>query len=182
MRFLLAALAALLMAACAPDYNWREVRSPGQGYLVMLPGKPAEMTRTIRLQALEVPMTMKGARVGETSFTVAVARLPDDSQATREAALAAMRAGMLANIGGTERGEAVPVRVQVVDAAGAARGEVPGVRVVAAGRAQDRPVEMRAGFAGREDLAYQWVVLGPAVDDEQARTFLDSFRLTPVSR
>lgn len=181
MRFLLAALAALLTAACAPDFNWREVRSPEQGYLVMLPGKPAEMTRTIRLQALEVPMTMKGARVGDVSFTVAVARLPDDSPATREAALAAMRAGMLANIGGTER-EAAPVQVQLVDAGGAARGEVPGVRVVAAGRAQDRAVEMRAGFAGREDLAYQWVVLGPALDDEQARTFLDSFRLTPVSR
>ncbi len=181
MRFLLTALVALLAAACAPDYNWREVRSPEQGYLVMLPGKPAEMTRSIRLQELEVPMTMKGARVGEVSFTVAVAQLPDDSPATRETALAAMRAGMLANLGGTER-EAVPVPVQVVDGVGAVRGEVPGVRVAVDGRAQGAAVEMRAGFVGREDLAYQWVALGPALDDDHVRTFLDSFRLTPAIR
>lgn len=181
MRFLLAALAAFLIAGCSPEYNWREVRSPEQGYRVMLPAKPAEMTRTIRLQALEVPMTMKGARVGETSFTVAVAELPDDDPATLQAALAAMRAGMLQNIGGTER-EAADVRVRIVDAGGAARGELTGVRISADGRVQDRKVSMHAGFAGRENLAYQWVVLGAAVDDEQARTFLDSFRLTAIER
>ncbi len=177
MRFLLAALAAFMTAACSPDYNWREVRGPDQDYLVMLPGKPAEMTRTVHLQALEVQMVMQGARVGETSFTVAAAELPDDGAATREAALAAMRAGMLRNIGGTER-EALPARVQVVDGAGAARGELPATRILAEGRTAGGEVTMRAGFVGRGRHAYQWVVLGPSIDDEQARTFLDSFRLT----
>jgi hypothetical protein len=181
MRILLAALAAFLTAACAPEYNWREVRSAEHGYVVMLPAKPASMTRTIRLEALEVPMTMQGARVGDTSFTVAVATLPDASPETRARAVAAMRAGMVHNLGGTER-EAVAVRVRVVDSAGAALGEEPGTRVDVEGRAQGRAVSMRGGFVGRGDLAYQWLVLGPTIDDEQALTFLDSFRLMPVVR
>lgn len=179
MRFLLAALAALLTAACAPEYNWREIRSTEQGYLVMLPGKPASMTRTIHLEALEVPMSMQGARVGETSFTVAVATLPADDPATRAAAVASMRAGMLQNIGGTER-EAVAVRVRVVDGAGAPLGDEHGVRIDAQGRVREQPVSMRAGFTSRGDRVYQWVALGPSLDDEQVRTFLDSFRLTPA--
>ncbi|MFP5462826.1 MAG: hypothetical protein ACLGII_14865 [Gammaproteobacteria bacterium] len=179
MRFLLAALAASMAAACSPEYNWREVRSTEQGYLVMLPGKPATMTRTIRLDSLEVPMTMQGARVGEASFTVAVAALPSDDPATRAAAVASMRAGMLQNIGGTER-EAVAVRVPVVDGAGARLGDEHGVRVDADGRVREQKVTMRAGFASRGDRAYQWVALGPSLDDEQARTFLGSFRLTPA--
>ena len=179
MRLLLAVLAAFLATACSPDYNWREVRSPEQGYLVMLPDKPATMTRTIRLEALEVPMTMQGARVGETSFTVAVAQLPSDDAAVRSAALAAMRSGMLNNIGGTERKSAV-VRVPVVDGAGAPLAEEAGVEVAADGKARDQAISMRARFVGRGDRAYQWVVLGAELDDEQVRTFLDSFRLMPV--
>lgn len=179
MRFLLAAFAAFLIVGCAPDYNWREVRSPEQGYVVMLPGKPATMTRTIHLDALEVPMTMQGARVGETSFTVAVAVLPDETPATRSAAIAAMRAGMLRNIGGAEK-EAVAVRVRVVDGAGAVLGDEQGMRIHAEGQARAQSVTMRAGFASRGDRAYQWVVLGPSLDDEQSLTFLDSFRLTPA--
>lgn len=57
----MAALAAVLLGACSPEYNWREVRAADQGYVVMLPGKPASMTRTIQLDGLEVPMTMQGA-------------------------------------------------------------------------------------------------------------------------
>ncbi len=54
MRVVTAALAAILLAGCAPEYNWREVRSAEQGYLVMLPGKPASMTRRILLGESEV--------------------------------------------------------------------------------------------------------------------------------
>ena len=176
MRLALAALAATLLAACSPDYNWREVRSAGDGYLVMLPGKPVSMTRKIRLDDIEVSMTMQGARVGEASFTVAVATLPDDSAATREKAQAAMRAGMVRNIGGTES-SAQMRSITVVDAAGAARAQVPALRVEAAGSAQGKPATMLAGFTASGTRAYQWVVVGSGFPHEEALTFLDSFRL-----
>jgi len=176
MRLALAALAASLLAACSPEYNWREVRSIEHGYLVMLPGKPASMTRQIRLEEAEVPMTMQGARVDETSFTVAVATLPDDRASTRQKAQAAMRAGMVRNIGGTER-VADAREVTLVDASGAAKGRVPGVRVEADGSVQGKAMSMLAGFTARGSRAYQWVVIGPEVRREEALTFLDSFRL-----
>lgn len=172
----MAALAAFLLAACAPEYNWREVRALEHGYQVMLPGKPAAMTRRILLGEVEVSMSMQGARAGENAFTVAVAELPDAQAATRLAAQAAMRAGMLRNIAGTER-SAQPVTVQVVDASGAALGREQALRIEADGSAQGQPVRMLAGFTARGSRAWQWVVLGPQPDPEQARTFLDSFRL-----
>ena len=176
MRFASAALAATLLAACSPEYNWREIRSIEQGYLVMLPGKPAAMTRTIRLEETEVPMTMQGARVGETSFTVAVATLPDDGPVTREKAQAAMRAGMVRNLGGVERA-ADAGSVALVDASGKALERIPAVRVEAGGSAQGKAMSMLAGFTSRGARAYQWVVIGPEIRREEALTFLDSFRL-----
>jgi len=171
-----AALAAWLLSGCAPEYNWREVLGPDQSYRVMLPGKPASMTRQIRLEDVEVSMTMQGAQVGDTSFTVAVASLPDDRPETREKARAAMRAGMLRNIAGTER-SAQPVSVQVVNPAGAALGREAGVRIEADGSAKGGAIQMMAGFTARGTRAYQWVVVGPQPVREQAQTFLDSFRL-----
>ena len=194
MRAALAVLAAATLAACAPEYDWREVRSTHDGWSAMLPGKPASLTRRISLDGLEVPMSMQGARVGETSFTIATAELPDDTPATREKAVAAMRAGMLRNIGagaapaaGAPSAAGVPpatgvppapdLRVPVIDAAGTRVGEAGGWSLRASGNTQGRTMHMHAAFAARGARAWQWVVLGPEVDDEQARTFVGSFRL-----
>jgi hypothetical protein len=176
MRIPTATIAAILLAACAPDYNWREIRPADDGFSVMLPGKPASMTRSINLEGPQVSMVMHGARVGEASFTVAVATLPDAEPATRARAMAAMRAGMLRNIAGAER-EALAVQVPVVDASGKQVGSEPAVRVEAEGAAQGRPMRLSAGFTARGARAWQWVLLAPEVDREQARTFLESFRL-----
>lgn len=181
MRFVLAALAAIPLLGCTPEYNWREIRSADDGWSVMLPGKPASMSRRIRLDTVEVTMTMQGAKIGDTTFTVATAVLPEDTAAARELAVAAMRAGMLRNIEGTQTA-ARDVAVPVIDAAGKAIGERPAVRIEADGAIKGRPVTMSAGFAADGPRAWQWVVIGHAVDREQASTFLDSFRVLRSSR
>jgi hypothetical protein len=175
MRILIAALVGLL-AACSPEFDWREIRSVEHGWAAMLPGKPATLTRRIHLEATEVPMTMHGARVREAAFTVAAVDLPDDTPQTRAAALAAMRAGMLRNIGATQPKASV-MQVGVVDPGGARLGQITGERIEASGAAQNRPTEMFAGFAAEGRRAWQWVVIGPALDREQAQTFLDGFRV-----
>lgn len=182
MRFVLAVLSVLvLLAGCAPEYNWREIRSSEDGWSAMLPGKPASMTRRILLDTVEVPMSMQGAKIGDTTFTVALARLPDDSPQTREHALAAMRAGMLRNIDGRQTASR-GVEVPRVDAAGAVQDRQEAVRIEAEGSAQGRAVTLSAGFVAQADRAWQWVVIGPAVDREQAAVFLDSFRLIRAAR
>lgn len=165
-----------MVAACSPEYNWREVRPSEAGYSVMLPRKPESMTRAIQLDGIRTDMGMHGAQVGKTSFTAAVAPLPDAADATRQQALAAMRRGMVRNIRGREL-SARPIQVDVVDASGQLRARIEGVEVEASGTVGEDPTRMLARFAALDDRAYQWVVLGPSIDRDQATTFLESFRV-----
>jgi hypothetical protein len=164
------------LTACAPDYNWREIRPPATGYAVMLPGKPASMSRPIDLDGLAVTMAMSGARVGEQSFTVGVVVLPDAQAATRAKAGAAMRVAMVRNIAGRER-IAAEAAVPVVDPAGRPVATQAGVRIEASGQHGDRALHLSALFVARGNRAWQAVVLGPEPDRAHAQVFTDSFRI-----
>ncbi|MCA3181886.1 MAG: hypothetical protein ACK50I_04410 [Burkholderiales bacterium] len=164
------------LAGCAPEHDWREIRAEASGFMVMLPAKPATMTRAINLDGLALEMTMHGAQAREVAYTVGTAVLPDASAATRERALAAMRTAMIRNIGGTERASRA-VRVALVDAAGQGTDTVAGLEVEAVGRMRDRDATLIARFVGVGGRVWQAVVLGPAPDREQAALFLGSLKL-----
>ncbi|MCO5106056.1 MAG: hypothetical protein M9907_03125 [Burkholderiaceae bacterium] len=170
------AACALALAACAPDYDWREIRPSGAGCLVMLPGKPASMSRPINLDGLAVTMAMSGARVDDQSFTVGAVVLPDAEPATRDKARAAMRAAMVRNVAGRETAVS-DATVPVLDLAGRTTATQAGVRVEASGRIGERPAHLSALFVARGNRAWQAVVIGPAADAEHASAFLDSFRI-----
>lgn len=141
--------------------------------------------------ALGVAGASAGAQAG------APAAKPDDALAAslRERALAAMRGQMVRNLRGTEQ-RADPVDVPVIDGAGQVRGRVEGWQVeargpgpVAKGGGQAKPeaagepggadahrIEMLARFAGRGDRVWQAVVIGPTIDPEQAKIFVESLR------
>lgn len=165
------------LSACSPAWDWREIRSDDAGFRVLLPSKPVSMARDIDLDGLKVTMTMTGARVGETTFTVGSVVLPDASAATREKATAAMRAGMVRNLRGRETA-AVPVEVPVVDAAGRPVASEPASRIEVDGTASDRPVHMSAIFVSHGDHAWQAVMMGPSLDAENAKLFHDSLRIS----
>lgn len=165
------------LSACSPAWDWREIRSEDAGFQVLLPAKPVSMSRPIELDGLKVTMTMTGARVGETTFTVGAVELPDASPATREKATAAMRAGMVRNLRGHETA-AVTVEVPVVDAAGRRIASEPASRVEVDGTASEKPVHMSATFVSRGDHAWQAVMMGPSHDAENAKLFHDSLRIS----
>ncbi|MGE0804017.1 MAG: hypothetical protein AB7L76_00585 [Burkholderiaceae bacterium] len=166
----------MLLTACTPDYNWRELREPAAGFNVMLPGKPASMSRPIDLDGLPVTMTMTGARVDDIAFTVGAVHLPDALPATREKAVAAMRTAMARNIAGRETAQA-EVDVTVLDSGGRSVARHPALRVQISGSTREQPAQMAAEFVARGDRAWQVVVVGPALPAEQAQLFLDSFRI-----
>ena len=95
------AAALLALAACAPQYNWREVRGEGAPYVVALPARPASFSRDIDLNGTHVRMTMMAAEVEHTTFAVGTAELPSAPQA--QASLEAMKTAIVRNIGGTIR-------------------------------------------------------------------------------
>jgi hypothetical protein len=164
------------LAGCSPEHDWREIRAEDQGYLVMLPAKPARMTRSINLEGLTVEMAMAGAQVREVAYTVGTVVLPDASDAMRTKALGAMRTAMVRNIGGTVGAERT-VRVARVDAAGQRTGTVDGLEIEAGGRMRDRAATLIARFVAIGPQVWQAVVLGPEPDREHAAQFLESLKL-----
>lgn len=160
--------AGLLLTACSPTYDWREIRGEGAGYMVMLPAKPASHTRGVNLDGTQVQMTMTGAETDGVSFTVATAQLSDAEQAVK--ALQAMKQAMLRNLGGSVKQDK-PVQVS---------GATQATELTATGGADasGRPRLMVARFFVRGNRVFQMVVLGRenAVPQEAVETFMTSFK------
>lgn len=168
-----------LLGACSPEFNWRETRSIEQGFSVLLPGRPASMSREIDLDGLKLEMTMTGARVDRALFTVGAVRLEaeaPDRAAAPARALAAMRVAMLRNVG-AEPQPGAPVRVGLSDLSGSPRGVVDAVAVEARGQMAGEPVVMHAIFVAHGLQLWQAVAIVAPAQAQQARTMLDSFRL-----
>lgn len=166
-RCLALSLLVLVLAACSPALNWREVHGSDAPYVVLLPAKPSSFTRPVRLGELQVEMSMTAAEVDDVNFAVASAKIADAAQ--RPAALAAMQAAMLRNIGSAQHSEkAVTLK-----------GGIPATEVVATGRAGNSAVTLHARFVMHGEYVYQAIALGPAarLSDETAETFLTSFVL-----
>ncbi len=166
----------ILMQGCSPEHNWREVAVPE--VRVMLPGKPAAMTRDVNLEGVKLKLTMQGARAGNQSYTVAYGQLP--SGADEAAALASMKKAMLRNIGASEtKDTALPV--PLIDATGGAKGALTSQWVRAPGQVtldgKPRAVLMQARFVAHQGRVVQAVVMGDAANEENAKIFLDSLRV-----
>jgi hypothetical protein len=190
------AIVALLgLSACSPEYNWREVRIDAASARFMLPGKPASLDRTINIEGRPVVMTMTGAKVGESTYTVAYANIqaPADPQKT----LVAMREQMVRNIQGSVQSQTGPttqpmtqsqgqsfsaplikaVQVAIVDENGVAKASMTGQLVDAQGAVNGRPVSMKALFVTYQQTVVQAVSLGADLNQDQATQFVQSLRL-----
>lgn len=160
-------LLVLALVACSPSLNWREVRGSDAPYVVLLPAKPTSFTRPVDLGGIKVDMHMTAAEVDDVNFAVATARIADAAQ--RQAALSAMQAAMLRNIGSAQHSEKSVTL----------KGGVPATEVVANGKAGNTALVLHARFAAHGERVYQAIALGPAakLSDETADTFLSSFVL-----
>ncbi|MDO8300790.1 hypothetical protein [Lacisediminimonas sp.] len=165
-RFSCVALTCWTLLACTPPLDWREVRVTETPYVVLMPAKPTAHTRTVKLDATDLAMTMRGAEVEGVTYAVGTVTLPDEARAA--SAARALQAALVRNMGGAVRQEkqlivsGLPVTAIQVDGKNA-RGEA---------------IRLHARFAARGPFAYQAVVLGAAakVRTEAADIFLDSFR------
>ncbi len=153
----LAVLLATVLSACSPKYDWRDYRSTDAPYAVLFPGKPATQTRHIKLDQLDVNMTMTAADVDGVVFAVGNAQLADAAQAP--AAIAAMRTAMVHNIGGTitRSNDNLPLEIE----------------------ASGRNMRLIGRFLSKDRRIYQVVVVGSAqkIESETVETFFSSFKL-----
>jgi len=167
---LLAMLAAL--SGCSPKYNWREIANKDAGFTVLLPDKPASLSRLVNLNGETVTMTMTAAEVDDISFAVGTARLSDAKLAPT--ALVAMKSALVANIGGKIKRDSSMDKNGAAAAADAIDIEATGSRA-----SNGEPLLLLGHFEAKGSRVYQVVVLGneKTVPREEATTFLSSFKL-----
>lgn len=171
-----------VLTGCTPRFDWREIQPAQEPFSIMMPARPAAMTRSINLDGRTVSMRMHGALVEGHSFTAAWVELDeaetpvDERQQARSRALQAMQTGMTRNINGRVL-DTTTVIVKLVSPAGDAVGQVPGRRLHITGTARGEPVDMHALFVGLGAMQFQFVVLGRDLPVEHVDTFMRSIRI-----
>lgn len=94
----LALVAALLLTACSPALNWRDVALSDASLRASLPCKPEVAQRTVELAGAPVELRMSGCEADGATFALACAVLADPGRAGltlvhwRAAVLAALQA------------------------------------------------------------------------------------------
>ncbi|MFJ2992193.1 hypothetical protein [Pandoraea sp. NPDC087047] len=164
----------VVLAACSPRYDWREVHDKDGAYAVTYPAKPTQDERDVKFASGALPMRMQAARVDAALFAVGVVTLPSDDATLRQTVLTELQHGLLANV---NEASAAPVQVMVRQAGDAPA--LPGLAVSAQGMASDKAERyVAARFVGRGNHVYQIVVMATkAPSKEQVDQFLDSFTL-----
>lgn len=164
----------VLLAACSPQYNWRDYASQDAPFRAMFPDKPVTHTRNIDVGGLKVDMTMTAAQVDGVTFAVGSAVAPDAARA--EAALAAMKTALVRNIGAT-------VKSEKVSASAASRGgagtQAARIDIDASGKQNGKPMRLVGHFESRDKHFYQVIVMGPEnnISKENIEMFMSSFKL-----
>ncbi len=186
-RAVAAAAIALLLLACSPRFDWRELRGPPGTFQVALPGKPQTVSREIDLPAeggsLRVEMSMLSAGVDASLFAVGTAQLPSPAWASPAAlaqTLAWFRDGLARNVGAvTPLAESDPG-----PPAGLGARQLRAAQSFTASGSvgpDARPTRLAARLYVVDDRLYQLVVIGAEgeVPPQALETFFDSFRLAP---
>lgn len=161
--------AALLLAACTPEFDWREVRPEGVDLVAMFPCRPGRLERDVELAGRPVRLALLSCRAGDALFAMAHADIGDADRIAP--ALDELRASVVRNIDGTET-ERRPYLV---------RGMTPSAQAVQAQVRGRRPdgsaVEGEVAVFSIGPRVVQLQVLASRLDAEAARAFLTGLQI-----
>ncbi len=87
----------MLLAACGPTFNWRDVAIPSTALVALFPCKPDDAERTVAMAGEPQTLSMRSCKAGGVTFAVGHTRLKDAAQAA--AALSQWREATLAGLG-----------------------------------------------------------------------------------
>jgi hypothetical protein len=171
---LLPVLAASVLAACSPSYNWRDYSSQDAPFRVMFPAKPDVHKRKIDIDGMPVEMTMTGVDIDGTMYAVGSAEAPDAARA--QAALGAMKTALVRNIGATVTKEKATA---AATASGSGHSQRSSIDIEATGAQNGTPMKLVGHFEARDKRFYQVIVMGKEKSMSQERTdqFISSFQL-----
>jgi hypothetical protein len=160
-RFLAPCALTLAILGCSPTYNWRTIQSNAAPFTVLLPAKPQNMTRPVKLESGSLDMTMTVADADDAVFAVGSAEAKDAVQAQQ--LLPEIKAGLLKNL-------QHPV---IKDAPGIS----PDQLTFEATTSGDAPRNLHVRLIAHGKWIYQLMVVAPPgkVAPEEIDTFMTSF-------
>jgi hypothetical protein len=160
-------LLALSLSACSPKYDWRDVQGGDAPYTVLMPDKPARLSREIQLGQQTVTMHMTAAQIDGVKFAVGAVQMPDATQA--QTAIALIKSMLLKNIAGTMTQE--KTSVSNVDGKLTLNDEFDAI-------SSDPSLRMAGRLVAHDVWAFEVLVVGPekAINQDVIDTFLGSFK------
>ena len=162
----------LLISACSPTFNWRQVQGNDAPFSVLLPSKPSTFSRSVDLDGIKLNMTMTATEVDGIVFAVGSAKLNDINQATP--AIQAMKTALVKNINGNVKSESASA------VSGGPKGNISKIDIEALGPSENngQPKVLFAHLEAKGQYIYQVIVIGPqkAVSTENVETFIQSFK------
>lgn len=164
-------LCVLLLSACSPKYDWREIHVTHAPYMIAFPGKPNHETRTVQLAGQSIALTMSSMQVDGITFAVSSAAIPDPVKG--QAALAALKAALVSNTKGQIKQES-PLKLK----------QAQGEQIEIAGsqnrKGRLQAIVLNARFISKGSHIYQLVVTGPK--EQLVPDTIDTFFTSFVSR
>jgi hypothetical protein len=161
----------LLLSACTPTFNWRDVRlesADGSALKAALPCKPDTATRKQQLSDIQVDLSMMGCVADETTFTLS--RIPLANPLDASKVLAAWQAAGVSNV------NARPASMVTATVSGA--GAWPAAtRVTLTGAATQAHMLWFAKQTATGVTLYQAALYGKQPSNEAVTTFYESLQL-----
>ena len=170
-RFALFCAGLMLISACTPTLNWREVRlqSPdGSTLKAELPCKPDAATRKQQLSDIQIELSMMGCMAGDATFTLS--RIPVLDPLSAPKILSAWQAAAETNV----KAGPTPKTAVTVSGAGA---WPPAGRVTLAGTATQAHIIWFAKQTNKGLTLYQAALYGKPPSNEAINTFFESLRI-----
>lgn len=161
----------LLVLACTPALNWRDVRlesADGSTLKAALPCKADAATRKQLLGGIQVDLSMMGCVVNDSTFTLS--RIPVLDPLSAPKLLAAWQAAAEANV----KAISTPTIPVIVSGAGA---WPPAARVTLAGATTQAQIIWFAKQSSAGLTLYQAAFYGKQPSNEAVTTFFESLQL-----
>lgn len=162
--------ALVLIGACTPAMDWRELTLDDTGVSAMLPCKPSIYERKVQLAGSAFTMTLRACSTNQATWAVGYATLQDPSMV--QPVLRALSAAAASNVG-----VPVPSDARSWSPRGATSGDAS-VRWRADGHLPDgRAVGSRTAVFARGLHVFQATAIGRSLSDDDADTFFEGLRV-----
>ena len=158
---------ALVLSACNPTFNWRDVRPDGSRLALLMPCKPDKAQKAVSMVGQATDLMVLSCDAGGATFGVAIADVKDAARAT--AALAQWQSATLSNMKAVANTPAAAIKLAGLTSTG--------VMVKATGqRANGQAVSSQAAYFAQDATVFQVVMYANTIAPDVAETFFSGLK------